>query len=70
MTVKEMREKLNDLDWCDEDEILVEFDDEEYSIMEVYDRSSKTQYPDGSWSATSISVIIKAKIPGVVYFTV
>ena len=65
-----MREKLNHIDWCEENEILVEFDHEEYSIMEVYDSSRKKQYPDGSWSATSSCVVIKAKIPGVVYFTV
>jgi hypothetical protein len=62
MTVKEMREKLNDLDWLDEDEIFVEFDNERYSITEVYDFQEKTQYPDDSWSPALIGVKIGVKL--------
>ena len=63
MTVKEMREKLNNLDWCDEDEIFVEFNDESYPITEVYDFAQYKQNPDESMKLDLIGVSIKVKMP-------
>lgn len=56
MKLKELRAKLNDLDWADEDEIIVYCPDNEmqFSIDSVFDFSSMTTSPKGEVSYSSL----------------
>jgi hypothetical protein len=60
MTVKKLREKLSDLDWCDNFEItvLVNNISKRYSIDSVSDFSLQIEYPDGTKSPVSHGVDI------------
>lgn len=59
MTVKELREKLNDLDYMDDCEIELYDGEKEFYILSVYDYSSMTQSPDGSVLSRSQGVKIE-----------